>query len=228
MHDIDDFLNLRHDATTCTAEPATADRPVSYFSPLHYEPNYAYPLLVWLHGQNQDETSLREVMPHVSLRNFVAAAPSAPREGWLTDDDADQAAVESAIRQAADRYHVHTDRVFLVGYQAGGTAALRMATAEPRRFAGAAALCGRLSQPTGAWGDIESLRELPLLLGCCGRGDAYPQADLSRDMRLLHAAGMNATYRIYSCEDSLQAAMLADVNAWAMEQFTGVAVAAKL
>ena len=47
------------------------------FVPLHYEPNYAYPLIVWLHGAQDDERQLKRVMPFISLRNYVAVAPRA-------------------------------------------------------------------------------------------------------------------------------------------------------
>ena len=40
---------------------STAGRkhPCAVFAPLHYEANYAYPLLVWLHGPADDETHNR-------------------------------------------------------------------------------------------------------------------------------------------------------------------------
>ena len=49
--------------------------PHILFSPMHYEPNYAYPLLVWLHGTGSDERQLMKIMPQVSMRNYVAVAP---------------------------------------------------------------------------------------------------------------------------------------------------------
>ena len=45
------------------------------FAPLHYEPGYSYPLLVWLHGPGCDERQLLRIMPLVSMRNYVAVAP---------------------------------------------------------------------------------------------------------------------------------------------------------
>src|SRR5689334_12243455 len=48
--------------------------PTALFGPLHYEPNYAYPLLVWLHGAGDDESQLKRIMPLVSLRNYVGVA----------------------------------------------------------------------------------------------------------------------------------------------------------
>ena len=48
------------------------DAPHCLLAPLHYEPNYAYPLLVWLHGPSGDEQELKRIMPLVSLRNYVS------------------------------------------------------------------------------------------------------------------------------------------------------------
>ncbi len=42
---------------------------------MHYEPGYAYPLLVWLHGLGGDERQIMRLMPILSMRNYVAVAP---------------------------------------------------------------------------------------------------------------------------------------------------------
>src|SRR5687768_1842405 len=52
----------------------TAPPCYSLFAPLHYERRYAYPLLVWLHDDGGNERELRQLMPHVSVRNYVAAS----------------------------------------------------------------------------------------------------------------------------------------------------------
>ena len=54
---------------------ASPDAARALFAPLHYESNYAYPLIVWLHGANDDERQLKRIMPFVSLRNYVAVSP---------------------------------------------------------------------------------------------------------------------------------------------------------
>ena len=55
----------------------TADREHAHciFTPVHYERNYAYPLIVWLHGPDDDEHQVTRIMPHVSIRNYVAVGP---------------------------------------------------------------------------------------------------------------------------------------------------------
>jgi len=65
-----DFPNVAAGRFSSTLEAARA-----LFAPLHYESNYAYPLIVWLHGANDDERQLKRIMPFVSLRNYVAVSP---------------------------------------------------------------------------------------------------------------------------------------------------------
>ncbi len=62
-------------AETTDAGEVPQRGPFSLFAPLHYEPNYAYPLVVWLHGSGESEQQLRRIMPSISLRNYVAVAP---------------------------------------------------------------------------------------------------------------------------------------------------------
>src|SRR4029077_4586418 len=52
----------------------TAPRGHSHYSllaPMHYEANYAYPVVVWLHSDGGDEKQLLRVMPYISVRNYV-------------------------------------------------------------------------------------------------------------------------------------------------------------
>ncbi len=53
---------------------AEGDFAHAVFAPVHYEPGYAYPLLVWLHGCGGDERQLWRLMPLLSLRNYLAVA----------------------------------------------------------------------------------------------------------------------------------------------------------
>jgi len=53
-------------------------RTSTAFVPKHYEPRYAYPLLVLFHGRGGDEQQLLRIMPQLSNRNYVAVALRGP------------------------------------------------------------------------------------------------------------------------------------------------------
>lgn len=58
--------------------PASLTLAEARFVPEAYEPNYAYPLLVWLHGRGGDERWMSEMMPSLSRRNHVGLSLRAP------------------------------------------------------------------------------------------------------------------------------------------------------
>src|SRR5262245_59215922 len=61
--------------STRSRRAAVKDAPgTALFAPIHYEPGYAYPLVVWLHGAGSNERELWQVMPKVSVRNYVGAS----------------------------------------------------------------------------------------------------------------------------------------------------------
>lgn len=95
------------------------------FGPLHYEANYAYPLLVWLHGAADSERQLPRIMPMVSMRNYVAIAPrgttavetSGQQQGYGWNPSragvlASGERVAECIAAAQRRFHVAPSRVF--------------------------------------------------------------------------------------------------------------------
>ena len=84
----------------------TVDFPYVAFAPLHYEPGYAYPLIVWLHGRGSDERQLPRVMPLVSMRNYVAVAPRGilvPNAGEPGRESFDWLQTEEHLVQAEQR-----------------------------------------------------------------------------------------------------------------------------
>lgn len=198
------------------------------FAPLHYERNYAYPLLVWLHGAGDNETSLRRIMPLISMRNYVAVAPRGQLSTGTGRDqmtwDASPAGLESAetrvfdtIDRAMSRYKVATDRVFLVGYDCGGTLAFQLAMQYPSCFAGVVSLCGRFPQGGTPLAELNQARRVPLLMSCGQDSSSCSPDDASRSLRLFHAAGMDISLRQYPCGQELTTHMLADTDRWIME-----------
>lgn len=210
----------------------------SFFIPLHYERNYAYPLLIWLHGPGGHEEQLKRVMPHVSLRNYVAVAPRGiiqdefldqqgnPSYTWSQDADAVSQAAEGisdCIDLAAKRFNIAQRRVFLVGYDTGGTMALRLGLMQSELFAGVISLGGEMPRVGMPLLHIERARTMPIMIQQSRDSIEYTEDQVCRDLRLLHAAGMSVTVRQYPGEQEVTTQILSDVNGWIMEQVTGTA-----
>ena len=207
--------------------------PHSLFAPLHYERNYAYPLLVWLHGRGGDEHQLRRVMPLISMRNYVAVAPrgiqvikgSSRGFGWGDSDTATAAAtrrVFQCIDAAMERFNIAPQRVFLVGCDCGGTAAFRVGFGHAARFAGILSVGGPFPGNGRPLAGLRQARQLPLFIAQGRDSQQYPVERTCEELRLFHAAGFSVTLRQYPCGDELTTQMLHDIDVWVMEQVTGV------
>lgn len=201
----------------------------SLFVPMHYERRYAYPLLVWLHGDGGSEQELRQLMPYVSVRNYIAAAargtaPAGSDRRGHTWENTPQSISEATdrVRECIDaaqrRFNVHAKRVFIAGYGCGGTMALRLALQQPEWFAGAISIGGPL--PTGGcpFSRVNDARRLPLMVAACRESTTYPESRVASDLRLLHAGGFSLALRQYPGEDDLTTVMLADMDRWIMGQ----------
>jgi phospholipase/carboxylesterase len=206
--------------------------PYARFAPVHYEPGYAYPLLVWLHDRAGNEHQIRRIMPHISMRNFVAVAPrgtvaSRRRQGafdWQQSGDSieeAEARVMHCIDGAKARYHINCKRVFIMGSGNGGTMAMRIAWTHPERFAGVATLGGRLPTRFCPLRRIHELRGLPCLIAAARQSGNYPEAEVCRDLRLMHSAGCTVSLRQYPGCDGLTTRMLSDLNRWIMDLVCG-------
>jgi phospholipase/carboxylesterase len=196
--------------------------------PLHFEPGYAYPLLIWLHGGGADEKQLLPVMNLMETRNFVSMAPCGTQipEGCRSDvcfwdqgvEGVEEAAerVSACLREASRRARIDRSRIYLAGYADGGTMALRLAFRDPDRFAGVATIQGEFptnDRPLQAFPKTAKLR---VLLAYGREASRYHSQLVSRDMRILHAAGVRLDVRQYETDDSPVDIMFHDLNAWIM------------
>ena len=211
------------------------DSPYCLLAPLHYERNYAYPLLVWLHGPEGDEREVKRIMPLVSLRNYVSLAvrgPAADRRGFGWPETADsivtaESRIADAVSQARQKFNVHRDRIFLAGFGTGGTMALRLALRRPDRYAGAASLAGQFPAGHAPLSRLAAVRRSRMLIMHCRDSETYSVNRVCQELSLFHAAGLSVTLRQYPCGDELTTQMLSDLDVWLMEQVTGVPTAAE-
>lgn len=231
-------LSFALDEAVFTHE-TSADWPHCVFAPLHYEPNYPYPLIVWLHGPKDDERQLLRIMPSVSVRNYVAVAPrglmaeegSEPgfrssgltwpqtRDGWQRAESA----VLDCVSIVSRKFHISPSRVFLAGFDTGGTMAFRIALSQPRRFAGVISLGGPLPEGDTPLRQFSEARNLSVFLGLGKHSPFYSESQACDNLGLLHAAGFQVTLRLYPCGQEVAPQMLRDLDRWVIEEINALA-----
>lgn len=207
--------------------------PVRTFLPIGYEPNYPYPLIVFLHGHGGNEEQVLRLAPRVSRRNYVAIGLRGPHligtrpdgrgcYGWgdpVFGGTLIQDYLVRAVEQTRRQYHVHSERIYLAGVHEGATLAYRLALAMPNRVAGVIALNGIM--PKG--GPLFRYPEVRHLRAWIGHGIANSVVPLSLargDYRLLYTAGVDVRMQTYPTTHRLHPDMLRDMNRWVMSQVT--------
>ena len=205
------------------------DDEFSLFVPMHYEKNYAYPLIVWLHASGEKSSQLQRVMPEASMRNYVGIAPQAPvgnfEAGYYWEeepDSIDQAhdSIMAAVDYAAMRFNIASHRIFVAGHGSGGTMAFRIGLERPDVFAGVISINGPVptrQKPLGRW---HQSRELPVFWAHSRRSKEFDQTRLCEQLRLLHIAGFSVNLRQYPRDECLMTKTLLDMNKWIMEMIS--------
>ncbi|QDV67038.1 Phospholipase/Carboxylesterase [Rosistilla carotiformis] len=205
----------------------------SFFLPVQYEPNYQYPLVIWLHNEGSDQSQMSSVVPAISMQNYIGVGVRAPRAtdsqghgfSWLQSESGIAITEQSlfdAIDLASTRYNINRDRVCVVGYREGGTMALRTALRHPAAFAGAISLGGRFPTGSRPLANLAAARKLPMMMALGTDESTYPTNDLCRDLRHLHAARVGLDLRQYDVRNELHPQILSDVNEWIMALITGI------
>ncbi|MEM6470157.1 MAG: phospholipase [Planctomycetota bacterium] len=202
----------------------------TFFVPVHYEPNYAYPLIVWLHSDGFNEHQVCQVMPHISTRNYLAtglrAVKAADSVGhrfcWGTGVSAMETAefnVLEAVRRAREQFSVHPDRIILAGYREGGTMANQIALRHPDRFAGVINLGGRFELPSAALASIETLKALrPRMLWQHSlEAPYYDPVAMAEQIKLATEIKARVDVRQYRNDDEMNTAVLSDLDRWVMD-----------
>ncbi len=107
-------------------------------------------------ASDSSEAELRTVMPHVSLRNYVAVSPRGTmnsadskkmesRFSWNTSRPHVEIAerrVVHCVQMAIRKYNISPRKIFIAGLEEGGTMALQIGLKNPDLFAGALSLNG--------------------------------------------------------------------------------------
>jgi phospholipase/carboxylesterase len=208
--------------------PDHPDRPVRLFLPSDYQPKYAYPLVVLFHADGGDEDTAARLMPMLSRRNYIAACPRGtvalgcglngrPGFAWGDDVRADDYLL-AAVAHARREFHVHTERVYLIGVGEGATAAYRVGLAMADVVAGVVAINGRMPKPSGRpLFTLQAMRGLRVFIGHGTNNPVVPVAEARRARRLLHSTGAEVHFQSYATTHRVHPDMLRDVNRWIMD-----------
>lgn len=207
-------------------------QPTRFFLPVRYEPNYRYPLIVWLHSDGYNENQISQVLPHISLQNYLGVGirgsrsidPAGHRFDWALSPAAMarcEDALWDAIDQALQRYSVHPQRVFIAGYGSGGTVARQIALKHADAFAGCIALGGRFPRASGLLSNLPAARRLPHLWSVAVDNPTVTNEQFTRDVELIAAAGLKMDIRRYTSDDEMVSEVLRDVDRWVMRHVTG-------
>ena len=198
------------------------------FLPTGYEPNYPYPLLVFLHGHGSSEEQVLRLAPRLSRRNYICIALRGPntldgRDGRLVyswgegqNDTAVEEYVLHAIAQTRRHFHVHSERIYLAGFCEGATLAYRLGLTFPEKFAGVISLNGCLPRRGGPLLRLQEVRGLKVLIGHGIANAIVPLSMAQADHRLFYSAGLDVSLKTYPSNHRIHAGMLRDLNRWIM------------
>lgn len=208
---------------------ASAGLPIRTVLPDQYEPRYPYPLLVVFHGRGQNEDIVLRLAPRLSAQNFVYISLRGPETLGLRSDgrpgygwahkDADGLLAEYvrlSVELTRRTYHIHSERVYLLGINEGVEAAFKAGFALSDQIGGVIALNGKMPRPvdgnpTFRMSDVRGMKVF------LGHGVANPNlsaATVQRDYKALFAAGSDVQLRGYPTNQRLHSEMLRDVNRW--------------
>jgi phospholipase/carboxylesterase len=212
--------------------PASSGWPIRTFLPTGYEPNYPYPLVVFLHGHGGSEEQILQLAPRLSRRNYVCIALRGPHQlgprpdgrvafSWGLDGQNDTPVedyVLQAIAQTRCAYHIHSERIYLAGFREGATLAYRLGLAAPEKFAGVISLNGTMPRGGGPLFRFPDVRQLRVMIGHGIANAMVPLALARSDFRLLYSAGLSVRMHTYAANHRIHPDMLRDINRWIIQQ----------
>lgn len=216
-------------------------RAQTFFVPMHYEANYRYPLIVWLHSDGFNENQVCHVMPHISTRNFLATGIRAPqacdssghRFAWSAGGaslESAELSVLEAINRTAQQFSVHAERIILAGYQRGGSMAMQIAMQNPELFSAAVSLGGefRLDSDLDIDRDRLSERKLPMLWQQSLDSERYDEEKLVKEIRAAASIKAQLEIRQYRNDDEMNTVVLSDLDRWIMNHVVSGAPVARM
>jgi phospholipase/carboxylesterase len=188
-------------------------------------------LLVFLHGRGSNEEQVLHLAPDVSRRNFIGLSlrglkridtwEAARGYSWGKKNDLDAVLEEyvfEAVRQARSRYHVHSERIYLVGVCEGAAPAYRLGLAYPDRFAGIISLNGCMPRENPPRLRLPEARQTRVFIGHGLANVRTPLGLAIADQRLFYTAGLQVAFETYPTSHWLHTDMFRDLNRWIVRE----------
>ncbi|MEM9366087.1 MAG: phospholipase [Planctomycetota bacterium] len=211
--------------------------------PMHHEPGYAYPLIVWLHHTGHNEHQIEQVLPHISLRNYAAVGVRGTRATDAKGHGFDWPArtihlalrrVAGAVASIQTQCRIHSQRIILAGYRSGATMACRIAMRMPRCFGGVIMMDApfpatgfdEVDTPTdsghGDWAGFKELRarRMPMLWQQAIENrpsNPVETPDLTDQIHAAQKIQARVEVRQYT-QEVMNTVALKDIDHWIMEQ----------
>lgn len=129
-------------------------------------------------------------------------------------------AVFSAVRQTRRSLHIHSERIFLVGYGEGAAVAYRLGLTYPERFAGVVAINGWMPGGFRPFAKLDACRNFRVLVVHGEWNGRSKIESVRRDVGVMRSAGLRVAFQSYPSAHRLTAAMLSDVDTWLINQCT--------
>jgi phospholipase/carboxylesterase len=208
---------------------AESDWPVSIFVPERYEERYAYPLVIWFHGEGKDEDQLEGVMHAVSPQNYIGLGLRGNHECLHGGYRWNMGSLKFGALPLLDllhvtacrmrrAFHIHSERIFVGGCDFGASVALQVLAERPDWFAGGVLLnpCWSPADPTAE--HLQNLRGMPILQAVSRCATDQNLARNVETVRLLRSAGVRLTVELFDRVPDVESGDVRFVDHWLMHQ----------
>jgi len=223
-----------HVAEAASRMVPVVESPVSrlHFIPETYEPNYSYPLIVWLTTPDQS-FDLAATMDAVSDRNYLGMqvelgrvfTPSSEGEAFARQLHAHELTLHKTLRTAITKFRrdfkVHSERIYLAGIGQGGVAALHLGLSRPEWFGGVISIDAGTDRMPKLLRRFRHLQGERVLLAH-SRGAAETKRTAEQKLsRMLYSAGLRVCRRAYATTEIRarrgSVDLYRDIDRWVMQ-----------
>jgi predicted esterase len=180
-------------------------QPVAVYVPTTYVPGHKAPLVVFLHGHPQSESSLISPSYVGELAERSGTVVVAPYGRGYYDFQGSQSDVYDALAAAEQAFTVDPRKRYLAGYSMGGFSVFLVAPMKPNSWSGVMSIAGALLG-SRAHEVTSMLSSTPFYILTGARDEAIPTQYPAATAVFLRNSGVpvtfysdpNATHRLYS------------------------------